>query len=133
MSQDIAAPVKVIQDYIKEFEKLTIKVGFLGTRLVSAENIDDLLKMPTKDELIPKILGQLQAPILSFLGTLQQSNPILPLVNVLNQISPMEPLVGVLNQISPMAPLTTTLQNIVNNFTHVLQAIATQKEKASEG
>jgi large subunit ribosomal protein L10 len=132
MSQDIAAPVKVIRDFIKEFEKLTIKVGFLGTKLVPVEDIDDLLKMPTKDELISKVLGQLQAPIFSLLGTLQQSNPILPLVNTLNQISPMKPLVIVLDAISPIAPLTNTLQNIVNNFTYVLQALVQQKEKDSE-
>jgi len=119
MSQDTAAPVKVIRDFIKEFEKLTIKAGFLGTRLIPAENIDDLLKMPTKDQLISQVLGQLQAPISSLLGTLQQSNAIPPLVNVLNQVS-------------PMAPLTNTMQNIVNNFTYVLQAIATQKEEESE-
>ena len=41
----------------------------------------------------------------------------------------MLPLVNVLNQISPVVPLTTALQNIVNNFTYVLQAIAKQKEE----
>jgi large subunit ribosomal protein L10 len=92
MSQDVTAPVKVV---------------------------NDLLKIPSKDELISKVLGQLQVPIASLLSALQNASPTLPLVNVLNQIS-------------PMAPLTTTLQNIVNNFTYVLQAIATQKEQAPE-
>jgi large subunit ribosomal protein L10 len=119
MSQDVAAPVKVINNFIKEFQKLTIKVGLLGTRVIPVEDVDDLLKMPTKDELISSVLGQLQAPIASLLGTLQQS-------------APMSPLVRVLNQISPMNPLTTTLQNMINNFTYVLQAIATQKEQTSE-
>ncbi|HIE27850.1 TPA: 50S ribosomal protein L10 [Candidatus Poribacteria bacterium] len=119
MSQNVAAPVNVINDFIKEFQKLTIKVGLLGTKVIPAEDVDDLLKMPTKDELISSVLGQLQAPIASLLGTLQQSAPMLPLVRVLNQIS-------------PMTPLTITLQNIVNNFTYVLQAIATQKEQTSE-
>ena len=119
MSQDVSAPVKVINDFIKEFQKLQIKAGMLGTRVIPAENIDDLLKIPTKDELISSVLGQLQAPIVSLLNTLRQSSPILPLVNVLNQIS-------------PMAPLTTALQNIINNVTYVLQAIADQKEQSQE-
>ena len=119
MSQDVPAPVKVINDFIKEFQKLTIKVGLLGQRVIPAEVVDDLLKMPTKDELISNVLGQLQAPIASLLGTLQQSSPMLPLVRVLYQIS-------------PVTPLTTTLQNMVNNYTYVLQAIATQKEQTPE-
>lgn len=119
MSQDVPAPVKVINDFIKEFQKLTIKVGLLGKRVIPAEDIDDLLKMPTKDELISSVLRQLQAPIMSLLGTLQQSSPMLPLVRTLNQIS-------------PAAPLTSTLQNMVNNFTYVLQAIATQKGQTPE-
>jgi len=119
MSQDVTAPVKVVNDFIKEFQKLNIKVGTLGTKVIPAENVNDLLKIPSKDELISRVLGQLQAPIASLLNALQNSSPTLPLVNVLNQIS-------------PMAPLTTTLQNIVNNFTYVLQAIATQKEQAPE-
>lgn len=119
MSQDVTAPVKVVNDFIKEFQKLNIKAGTLGTKVIPAENVNDLLKIPSKDELISKVLGQLQAPIASLLNALQNSSPTLPLVNVLNQIS-------------PMAPLTTTLQNIVNNFTYVLQAIATQKEQTPE-
>jgi large subunit ribosomal protein L10 len=119
MSQDVTAPVKVINDFIKEFQKLNIKAGMLGTKVIPAENVDDLLKIPSKDELISRVLGQLQAPITSLLSALQNVSPTLPLVNVLNQIS-------------PMAPLTTTLQNIVNNFTYVLQAIAKQKEQAPE-
>ena len=119
MSQDVTAPVKVVNDFIKEFQKLNIKAGTLGTKVIPAENVNDLLKIPSKDELISRVLGQLQAPIASLLSALQNSSPTLPLVNVLNQIS-------------PMAPLTTTLQNIVNNFTYVLQAIAAQKEQTPE-
>jgi len=119
MSQDVAAPVKVINDFIKQFQKLKIKAGMLGVKVTPPENIDDLLKIPTKDKLISSVLGQLQAPIASLLGALQQSSSMLPLVNVLNQIS-------------PVVPLTTALQNIVNNFTYVLQAVAEQKEQKSE-
>jgi large subunit ribosomal protein L10 len=119
MSQDVAAPIKVINDFIKQFQKLKIKAGMLGIKVTPPENIDDLLKIPTKDKLISSVLGQLQAPIASLLGALQQSSSMLPLVNVLNQIS-------------PVAPLTTALQNIVNNFTYVLQAVAAQKEQTSE-
>lgn len=115
MSQDVAAPVKVINDFIKEFQKLKIKAGMLSTRVIPAENVDDLLKIPTKDELISNVLGQLQVPIASLLGALQQSSSMSPLVNVLDKIS-------------PIAPLTTALQNIINNFTYVLQAVAAQKE-----
>ncbi|MBM3236853.1 50S ribosomal protein L10 [Candidatus Poribacteria bacterium] len=116
MSQEVAAPIKVINDFIKQFQKLKIKAGMLGVKVTPPENIDDLLKIPTKDKLISSVLGQLQAPIASLLGALQQSSSMLPLVNVLNQIS-------------PVAPLTTALQNIVNNFTYVLQAIEKQKEE----
>lgn len=116
MSQDVAAPVKVINDFIKKFQKLKIKAGMLGIKVTPPENVNDLLKIPTKDKLISSVLGQLQVPIASLLGALQQSSSMLPLVNVLNQIS-------------PVVPLTTALQNIVNNFTYVLQAVAAQKEQ----
>ena len=73
MSQDVAAPIKVINDFIKQFQKLKIKAGMLGVKVTPPENINDLLKIPTKDKLISSVLGQLQAPIASLLGVLQQS------------------------------------------------------------
>ncbi len=119
MSQDVAAPVKVINDFIKSNDNLQIKAGMLGTQVIEAERVNELLKIPSKEQLIAQVIGQLQSPITSLIATLEQTSPIVPLLNTLQQISPIE-------------SLTNVLQNTINNIIYVLQAIAAQKEQITE-
>ncbi len=69
--EDPVAPVKALFEFHKKNEKLTIKQGYMDDRVLSAEEVVALSKLPSKNELIAKLLMILKSP-----GT--------GLVNVLN-------------------------------------------------
>lgn len=118
-SIDHVTPVKVILDFINEFQKLEIKGGIVGTKVISAEEVKDLTKLPSKEELIVKALGGLQSPIVS-------------MVSVLHQVSPLTRLVNVLHRGSPLIGFVNVLSGTVRNLSYVLQAILDQKKTAEE-
>ncbi|MGO9019156.1 MAG: 50S ribosomal protein L10, partial [Syntrophobacteraceae bacterium] len=58
---DPAAPAKIIKKFSKSNEKLKLKAGALGSRLIDADQILALADLPPKDELLAKMLGTLNA------------------------------------------------------------------------
>lgn len=58
---DPAVPAKILKKFMKSNEKLKIKAGVLGRRLLSAEEVNALAELPTKEELLAKLLGTLNA------------------------------------------------------------------------
>lgn len=81
---DVANLTKIISDYNKENENLTIKGGFLNGDFIDQEQIKTLAKLPSKEQLIAKVIGLIKSPISGLVGTL--SNPINSFVSVLNNI-----------------------------------------------
>ncbi len=68
----------------QESEKPTLKTGFLGTELVSLDKILQLAALPSKTELLGKLLGTLANPARNLVGVL--SAPTRNLVYALNAI-----------------------------------------------
>jgi len=60
---------------------LTIKGGFLGSHLLSPQDVITLTTLPTRPVLISRLMGQLQAPISMLMG--QLNAPLNGLANVL--------------------------------------------------
>ncbi|MEN6437286.1 MAG: 50S ribosomal protein L10 [Syntrophobacter sp.] len=58
---DPAIPAKVIKKFLKTNEKLQIKAGSLGNRLLNPDQISALAELPPKEELLAKLLGTLNA------------------------------------------------------------------------
>ena len=83
-TDDPAAPLKVIVDYAKENEKPVIKAGVLGKDILSMAKITQLASLPSKTELIAKLIGQIQAPLAGMVNVL--SAPARNLVYALNAI-----------------------------------------------
>ncbi|MBU0513705.1 MAG: 50S ribosomal protein L10 [Proteobacteria bacterium] len=80
--EDAIAPAKVISGFAKGNPKLEIKAGVIGDRLLSAEDISTLARLPGREELLAMVLGTmnavpqkmvlvLAAVIRRFLGTLE--------------------------------------------------------------
>ena len=59
---DEVGAIKVIFDFQKETEKLTIKNGTLNGEVISADQVVALSKLPGKTELIAQLLYVLNAP-----------------------------------------------------------------------
>ncbi len=68
---DPVALTKVLAKAAENFEKLKLKSGFLGGKILTLKDIQQLSKLPSKEELYAKLLGTLQAPIQSVLRALQ--------------------------------------------------------------
>ena len=78
---------RVVAQTLEEFIRgtrspLSIQGGLLNTRALTAEEVRTLATLPSQEELISRVLGQMQHPISRLVGQLQA--PIAGLVNVLN-------------------------------------------------
>ncbi len=70
ISSDPVAPAKVLADFAKGNEQLVIKGGALPNSLLDANGVKALASLPSRDELLAKLLGTMQAPATTFVQTL---------------------------------------------------------------
>ena len=61
---------KALVDFAKDNEALEIQGGILGTQVLDLDRIQSLAKMPSKEVLLAKMLGSMNAPITNFVGVL---------------------------------------------------------------
>lgn len=79
---DIAAATKTVMDFARANEAaFKVVGGLVGGRLANVEDLRSLTTLPSREVLLARVLGGLQAPIASFVGTL--SAVTRGLVNVL--------------------------------------------------
>ena len=79
---DITEPAKILTDYIRTSKaSLNIKGGFLGDRLLTSEDVATLSSLPSKEILLAKVLGGMQAPIVTLVGCL--ATPIRGIIGAL--------------------------------------------------
>ena len=82
--EDAVAPAKIISDFIKETEKTEIKAGVLEGKVVDVAAVKALASLPSREVLLAKVLGSMNAPITGFVTAL--SGNIRNLLYVLNAI-----------------------------------------------
>lgn len=68
---DPVSSAKVILEFAKEHTKLQVKAGLLGDKVLSAGDIKALAALPSREVLLAKLLGSMQAPIAGFANVLQ--------------------------------------------------------------
>jgi len=61
--EDEIMPIKVAFDFAKKNKALNVRGGVLNEDFLSAEDAETLSKLPTRQELIAKLLGTIKAPI----------------------------------------------------------------------
>ncbi len=71
LSDDPIAPAKVLADFAKTNPNLEIKAGFMDGAVISVEEINKLAATPSRETLIAKIMGSLNAPVSNLVRTLQ--------------------------------------------------------------
>ena len=71
-SEDPVAVAKVLTDFAKGNDKPVITGGALGAKLMDAMALQQLSKMPSREELLAKFMGTMQAPISTFVRTLNE-------------------------------------------------------------
>lgn len=71
-SEDPVAVAKVLNKYAKEYDALEIKAGSMAGSLLSEGDIKALAQLPSREELLAKLMGTMQAPITKFVQTLNE-------------------------------------------------------------
>lgn len=69
-SGDPVAPSKVISDFARTSRILQIKLGVLEGQIIPAEAIENLASLPSREVLLARVVGGVQAPIAGLVGVL---------------------------------------------------------------
>ena len=64
---------KLLIKFIKETktEALTVKAGICDGKIIDAAGVDALANLPSREEMLAKIVGSMQAPISGLVNVLQ--------------------------------------------------------------
>lgn len=71
-TDDATAPARVLAKFAKTADKLEIKGGIVEGTAYDAAGIAKIAAIPSRDELISKLLGSLQSPITNFARVMNQ-------------------------------------------------------------
>ena len=72
IAQDPVSGAKVISEFAKENEQFVIKGGAMPNAVMSIQDIKALASLPSREELLAKLVGTLQAPITKLVRTLNE-------------------------------------------------------------
>jgi len=66
MSEDPVAAAKVLNDFAKGNDKLVMRAGAYGGKVLDKAGIQALASIPGREELLARLLGVMQAPVSGF-------------------------------------------------------------------
>lgn len=69
--EDPVAVAKILADFAKEHKALEIKAGVLDGKMITCDEIKALAELPSREVLLAKMLGSMQAPISGLANVLQ--------------------------------------------------------------
>lgn len=84
MSDEVSA-AKLLKELMKEKESIKLVAGVLDGRMMSKEEVTQLASLPSKQELLQKLVGTLNAPVSGFVNVL--AGNLRGLVTVLGAIN----------------------------------------------
>ena len=66
ISEDPVAAAKVLNDFAKTNDKLVLKAGCYAGKVLDKAGVQALASIPSREELLAKLLGIMQAPVSGF-------------------------------------------------------------------
>lgn len=100
---DVAKVAKTLDTYISSSPKVSIRGGLLGKTLISADGLEQVTKLPSREQVLGQIVGGIQSPLTGLVGVLN---------------APLNNIVGILNA-------------VVSDVTYVLQARIDQMQSTN--
>lgn len=85
---DEIAPAKILSAFSKDHEKLQISFGILEGQIIDFNKIKELANLPSRIELVAKVVGSIKAPLTGVVNVL--AGNLRGLVNVLKAIKEKE-------------------------------------------
>ena len=67
-AEDPVAAAKILSDFVKESKKTQLKAAMLSGKLIDAQGVEDLAKLPSREVLLAQVAGAFAAPMSSFAG-----------------------------------------------------------------
>ncbi len=64
-ANDPIAPAKILKEYADKIETFSLVAGFVDGAVIDAKQVEDLANTPSKEVLIGRLLGSIQAPLYS--------------------------------------------------------------------
>lgn len=61
--EDAVAPARVLKNFVKKVKKCEIKGGIVENKVTSAQEIDAIADLPSREVLIARLLGSMMSPI----------------------------------------------------------------------
>lgn len=68
---DAIAPAKVMAQFAKKFDKLSIKAGFVDGKVIDENGVNKLAELPSKPELLSMLMRTMNAPVQGVVNVLQ--------------------------------------------------------------
>lgn len=69
---DATAPARIICNFAKEADKLEVKGGVVEGTVYDVAGINEISSIPSRDELLSRLLGSMQSPITNFARVIKQ-------------------------------------------------------------
>jgi large subunit ribosomal protein L10 len=69
---DVVSVAKVLKDFIKENDKPKIKAGAMQGTLLTAQDVQSLAALPSRETLLSMVVGTIAAPMSGLVGVLNQ-------------------------------------------------------------
>jgi large subunit ribosomal protein L10 len=70
-ADDVSAPARILNDYIRANRKMVIKGGLLEGQVITAASVTELADLPSREVLLSRLLGAMQAPLSNLASVLQ--------------------------------------------------------------
>ena len=70
--EDATAAARVLYKFAKDHDKLEIKGGIVEGKAYDAKTLEPIANIPSREELLSKLLGSLQSPITNFARDIRQ-------------------------------------------------------------
>ncbi len=71
-TEDATAPARVLAKFAKTADKLEIKAGVVEGVVYDAKGIETVAKIPSREELLSRLLGSMKSPVSNFARVLNQ-------------------------------------------------------------
>ncbi len=71
-AKDATAPARILANFAKTADKLELKCGVVEGTYYDAKGIQTIASIPSREELLSKLLGSMQSPITNFARVIKQ-------------------------------------------------------------
>ena len=69
-TDDTITPAKILQDFAEKDAHFTINTGIMDGKILSGDQVRALAKLPSREELLGKVVGSIQSPLYGFAAVL---------------------------------------------------------------